>query len=399
MNTNRKKPLVYVVPDIERALGREPGGDYFVITNRTPYAESVAKKYPDAIWLVDGDSSLDTYGLLSRPEVIENIKKYDTEVIVFKNTLRIERLATEHGVRLLNPSAVLGRTVEEKISQVKWLGPLASLLPPHHIIEMKNVVCDGKKIVLQWNHAHTGEGTSVVSRDEELSLLKTKFPDRKCRVTDFVDGFMFTVNAVVAGDRTLVGNVSFQITGLAPFADLPYSTVGNDWALPYKILKKAQGAEIERIAGAVGERLREAGWRGLFGIDVICETKTGKIYLIEINARQPASTTLESQLQKKAGAGLTVFDTHIRALRGEKIVGTLQEIRDGAQIVQRVTKTRDKKTLRVDVDKLEGAGFGVIRYENDEPNSDLVRITSSTGIMDSPTTLNTQGYRISSSLS
>jgi hypothetical protein len=392
-----KKPLVYVVPDIERALGREPGGDYFVITNRTPYAESVAKKYPDNVYLIDGAYA--TSELLALPEVIKNIHLHDADVMVFIGNATAERAANAHGLRLIHPKAKLASQIEGKISQIEWLGPLASLLPKYKVGPLKNFHYDGYPLILQFGFSHTGEGTHLIDSEEKLARFQDKFPKRLARTLRYIDGEVFTVNAVVAGDTTLVGNISFQITGLAPFADLPYSTVGNDWALPQKILSPGQLTEIRSMAESVGKRLGEAGWRGLFGIDVICETKTGKIYLIEINARQPASTTLESQLQKKAGDGLTVFDAHIRALRGEKNVGTLQDIHDGAQIVQRVTKSRNKKTLHVDTDMIEMAGFGVIRYENDEPNSDLVRITSSTGIMSSPTTLNTHGKTISSSLS
>jgi hypothetical protein len=39
------------------------------------------------------------------------------------------------------------------------------------------------------------------------------------------------------------------------------------------------------------------GWRGLFGIDVIKDLERNAIHLIEINARQPASTSFEAKLQ------------------------------------------------------------------------------------------------------
>jgi len=397
VNTNLKKPLVYVVPDIERALGREPIGDYFIIANRTPYAETIALKYPDNVKLIDGTYA--TSELLALPEVIRSIHAHDADVMVFIGNALVERTAEKSGIRLIHPKAELASQIEGKISQIEWLDDLASLLPTYTVGPLKDIRYDGHPLILQFGFSHTGEGTHLIDSTEKLKVFQTKFPERLARTLRYIEGDAFTVNAVVTPHRILVGSVSFQITGLAPFTDLPFATVGNDWKLPYTILKKEEGARIEEIARTVGTRMQAAGWRGLFGIDVIRETKTGTIYLIEINARQPASTTLESQLQRKAGPSLTLFEAHIQALRGEKIKGELQMIRDGAQLVQRVTKKRNRETLTVDTETLSKAGYGVIQYESNELNSDLVRITAETGIMSSRSSFNDRGDIIASSLS
>jgi hypothetical protein len=129
------------------------------------------------------------------------------------------------------------------------------------------------------------------------------------------------------------------------------------------------------------------------------DAKSGKIYLIEINARQPASTTLESRLQREAGNGMTVFAAHVAALRGEKAGKDLQAIEDGAQIVQRVTRSRTRDTAKADLPALEKLGVSVIRYDNQELNKDLIRVTSSKGIMKSPDELNSLGKEIASYIS
>ena len=36
--------IVYVARDIERAMGMEPVGDYFIVTNTTPYAKERKSK-------------------------------------------------------------------------------------------------------------------------------------------------------------------------------------------------------------------------------------------------------------------------------------------------------------------------------------------------------------------
>ena len=312
------RPIVYVTRDIERASSMEQGESYAIVTNKKD------------------ETILDTYELLQTKQLEELMKeKKDAAILVFQNTSRIERFCAEKGWALLNPKAELSKKIEEKISQVKWLGDLARFLPSHKIHLVKDVRFDGTKFVLQFNHSHTGGGTHVIDSEMKLNELKEKFPNRECRVSDFIDGPVFTLNVVAAKNDVCCGNISYQITGLSDFTDNPFSTVGNDWKLPYTILSEKERGGISEMARALGARLRSEHWLGLFGIDVILDEKSRHIYLLEINARQPASTTCESILQKSVGKGITIFEAHIAALLG-KDVGEVQKISDGAQIILRV---------------------------------------------------------------
>ena len=273
---------------------------------------------------------------------------------------------------------------------------------------MSEVKFAGKSLVVQFNHAHTGLGTHIVSDDKELRALSEKFPDRPARISDFIQGPVFTLNIVVAKNGVFCGNISYQITGLPNFTDNPFSTVGNDWKLPETLLSKKDKEKILEIAGKTGEKMKNAGWLGLFGIDVIMNEKSHEIFLLEINARQPASTTCESFLQKSAGKNMTIFEAHILALLGEKI-NDMQKISDGAQIVVRVKAGQKQSDLRArslsEAHKRENRsvsarliseGFAVTEYENTEPNKDLLRIRSEKGIMESHGKMNAVGEKISS---
>ncbi len=393
MNIDLKKPLVYVTRDIERALGMEPVGNYFVVSNKTPFGESVQKKHPDNVWLIDTTIAIDTYDLLLVPEVQDMITKYSADIVVFQNTPRIERLALEKGWNLINPKAELAKQVEEKISQVQWLQDDANLLPPHKITVLKDVQFEGKKFVLQFNHSHTGEGTYIIDDAKKLAELQTQFPDRECRVVDFISGPVFTVNAIV-GDEIFVGNPSYQITGIAPFTDLPFSTIGNDWELPQAPHYKNAYEDINKMAARLGERLQDDGWRGLFGIDVVYDEKKKKTYLLELNARQPASSVYESTLQKKADPKkLTVFEAHLASLLKIPMHAVeIATIEKGSQIVKRVTH----ETFDVDVSSMRKKGLLVLEYINSLHNKELYRIQSNSGIMEGHNLLNSLGLFIAS---
>lgn len=399
--TNR--PIIYIAREIERTLGREPIGSYFIITNATSYALEMQEKYPNNIWLVRSTKILDTYELLMLPKVQETIAKYQAQLLVFKNTAQIERLCTEKNWELLNPSAELSEKIENKITQVAWLGELASLLPSHSVSLTKDITWDKKPFIVQWSHGHTGDGTLLIQNEKDLVNVKEKFPEREARVTDYIKGPMFTVNIVVTNSTIFFGNISYQITGTLPFTENPFTTIGNDWSLPHTILSDEHIRNFESMGQKIGLKMQKENWRGLFGIDVIYDEERDMLRLIEINARQPASTTLESEFQSKVRlhgvAGMTTFEAHVYALKGIPIIIPLVPINDGAQIVQRLTQKvllKNEKDLKdlFKIQELLKEGYKVISYENTKPNSDLLRIQSNQGIMETHLKFNQRGKKI-----
>jgi len=393
------KPIVYVARDLERTLGLPvQTKGYYIISNYTIFANSLVKGRKNVL-LIKNPELLDTRELLNHPRAVKFIKAIkNRHILVFKNTLQIEKICADHGWPLLNPSATLANKVEEKISQVNWLGELIRFLPPFQIKIVKDVKWSGESFILQFNRAHTGSGTLFIENKNQLQEVQEKFPLREVRLTKYIVGPMLTNNNVVAGKKVLCGNINFQITGLQPFTTLPFATVGNDWALPHKILNTKQKKEYLMMAQMIGQKLADEGWRGLFGVDVILEEKTGKLYLIEINARQPASTSFESQLQRlKNKTGLTTFDAHILALLGEKVNGQLIVIKAGAQITQKVVSTTKKIStmeLSSKIKNLTKKKIQVFIYENTKLESDWIRMQSNSSLMSNQNTLNHLGQEL-----
>jgi hypothetical protein len=393
--------LFYVCRDIERAfVSNPPCAKYYIITNHTAYSAKLAKQYSNII-LIKNKSILDTAQLLQHPITTQKIKSKDL-VLVFKNNTIIESICHEKKWKLLNPSSQLADKIESKISQVQWLGALAKFLPPHTVTTCAKIHWRNKKFILQFNHSHTGSGTFLISSASQLKQMQQKFPHRPVRTMDFIEGPVFTNNNIVWGDRVFRGNINYQITGIVPFTDNPFTTIGNDWQIPSQILDKKQTRQYATIVNAIGKKMNKQGWKGLFGIDVILDKKAGTMHLLEINARQPASTTFESQLQASAAIQnanlslITTFEAHLAALLDvDSKDYNLITIHNGAQIVQRVTNT----VTNINKIKLKNTAIiNIIKYKNKSLGSDLVRIQSNAGIMKAPDVLNELGNIISLSL-
>lgn len=212
---------------------------------------------------------------------------------------------------------------------------------------------------------------------------------------------MFTSNNIVCANTVITGNISYQITGLAPFTDSPFVTIGNDWALGKQWLSGPMFKEYDRMVAEIGTKLSSEGWRGLFGVDVMLNAKEEKLYLIEINARQPASTTYESQLQTMAQPDqeffYTMFDGHLRALQDNELDPMeMIEIEDGAQIILRNQSNPDLSDEKLEpaIKTLQKLGFNCILYPNIEPGSDRLRIQSATSMFNAPGKFNEVGKAI-----
>lgn len=396
-----KKTLIYITRDIERALGPQTGVSLLIIANSTPFAKQVAKERDDII-LIEAAELLDTPELLQHPTTKACLEAHPgAEIVVFKNVPIIEKTCATNGWKLLNPAAALANRVEEKISQVEWLDDLTKYLPPHRVQLLKDVVFTGTPFILQFNRAHTGNGTKLIETAAVLHGLQTQFPDRPVRVTEFVDGHMFTSNNIVSKNTVITGNISYQITGLAPFTDSPFTTIGNDWALGKEFITGRFYEQYDKMVADIGTKLYQAGWRGLFGVDVMFDLKNERLYLIEINARQPASTTYESQLQAQSESddslGYTTFTGHLWALQGEGMhAEDLIGLSDGAQIILRNQAGKTITDAQIDrmSETLRALGFTCIPYTNIEPGSDRLRIQSATGMFRAPGKFNEVGQAI-----
>lgn len=398
--------IVYVARDIERALGFQPSERFRIVANHSQYAETIRAQYPAFVTLVEpGKNSdqdvLDTADLLVHPVTKKIIGESRAAVLVFKNTPQIETICKTSGWTLLNPSATLSENIENKLTQVAWLGDLARYLPPTRVALAKNLTWNEEPFVLQWAHGHTGSSTTLVSDAKTLAKLQTQFPDRTARTSRFIQGPSFTVNVVITPNKILSGNVSYQITGLEPFTDNVFSTVGNDWSITHSLLNDKELDTLERIVQDVGLQLQQSGWKGLVGFDFVLDGLTREMYLIELNARQPASTTFESMLQNTFRAhgmtGITMFEAHVAALCGVPVTEQPLFINDGAQIVQRITA--QTHSISDDVrGALQLAGYAVIVYDNTTPNSDLVRVQSELGLMQGHGTLNARGKAVAETL-
>jgi len=322
------KPLLYITRNKQRALGIEK--------------------------LLINYKIITTIPLKDTAEIIATTDIPKGMIIVFKNNSKIQRTSKKKGVVLLNPDFHLAEKYENKISQYQWLKKIIPEYLPSIAIKTPKTISFselekkiGKPFICQFNHSHSGEGTQIIKDKQDWEKLKKKFPQRPLRLSKLIEGQTFTLNVCIWGRCILLGNPSYQITGLKEFTDLPFATIGNDWSYAKKNLSKKDIESIKKITKRVGNAMLKDGWKGLFGIDFIRSGENW--FVIEINARQPASASIETIFQQKQGNGLTIMTAHFAALLDIPLPTNnpkMQEISQGAQILVRKKNGQNRVELK-----------------------------------------------------
>ena len=151
----------------------------------------------------------------------------------------------------------------------------------------------GTPLVVRKLFSSTGAGTFLISdithAYEQLLFLGIQ-PGETLVVEQFAEGIPININACIVGDEIYVYAPSIQLIGIAECTELPFGFCGNDYiqaqTLPSSVLQ-----ESVRQTRLVGAQLNRAGYKGIFGIDLIV-TSQGTVMPCEINPRFQNSTSL-----------------------------------------------------------------------------------------------------------
>ena len=304
--------LFYLSNDPERALGLEdllPNMHivYIDSSQYRPYFEGVGIK---SMCLADlgGDCNFRSSAKLIRsPEFIKYFdrhKKARNYIQTFKISSQFSFQVNKLGCISMNTSALLNRQFEDKISQYENISDIGVSLPKTIITELcKMAYCDlvkklGERFVVQFDRGHTGSGTVFVESDAQFVELQKLFPMRHVRISQFVDGRAYTLNACVGRDGIYMGGLSAQITGIPQLTPNAGGTIGNDWAYRKDLVSGVNA--IREDVGKIGNTMRANGYKGMFGVDLVVR-HDGTHVVIEINARQPASIPMYSKMQLISG--------------------------------------------------------------------------------------------------
>lgn len=181
-----------------------------------------------------------------------------------------------------------------KLKLKPWAEQYVSVLPyqilPGRVCDLEHlrqIFPNEEAMVIQRDYSCGGTGTFLVR------LASTGFPhlpvesDELCMVTPFqANSVSVNVHVALYQEYTMLFSPSVQIIDQEHDC-LEY--LGSDFSA-YHTLSLAEQTCVKRAAAAVGDALRNLGYRGVCGIDFILAG--GNCYFMEVNPRFQASTAL-----------------------------------------------------------------------------------------------------------
>ncbi len=310
VNTKLKNmPLFYFSREVERSIGLENLlenyhiaciEDHYIVDQLIKNGKSINCLEKHGIKL-DANSSLN---LLSSKEILDWMNKITNGKEFYAQffqptTPAIVKIQSMNGT-LLNNDYKLNRFFENKLSQYQTLKNNAIKIPKGEIVdcsltnyaELKKKY--GEKIVIQLDRAHTGSGTFFIESLENWDEFIKNYNGNIVKVTEYISGEPYTLNACIASSKIYISGLQYQITGYSELTDGKGSTVGNDWSYANTINEDLKSRIVDEMQ-KIGEVMQDKGYRGLFGVDLIVNGDDVKI--IEINARQTANIPMQTKIE------------------------------------------------------------------------------------------------------
>lgn len=321
-----KIPIFYVTTDPIRALGIEDEYEEFYV---------ICTDYTDVVYMLE-KKGITTYCIekeLGKDAVMRNSRKLllhedvqefilnhsanDVGIVFFKPLFSLDtvvattKLGKKRNIISLNASPSLSSLLENKLNFLEICTRNTIAHPESFVENLQNLSFEivqkqvGTKAVVQFERGWFGNRTFFVSTADDLEKIRAAYSNRKVKVSQFIPGTTLTVNGVVTDKVTYQTYPFIQINddphAHTPLAGMQGSTIGNVWTdlesyFGTKITTVT--TEIYRMVLAIGTIIREMGYRGFFGVDILVGDNA-QVFMQEINPRFTASTQMISQLENE----------------------------------------------------------------------------------------------------
>lgn len=307
-------PVAFVTPDVHYAMGFHdvlPNYSIFTLYSSPlcTYLRDMGVPVQVVQEIRGGDESVfllprTSEQILEEPAVTEALSGlHDPKILFFKTSAGLEALCQGQGWQVLASSSRLSRTFENKLRFQTMLREMGLPAAPGEQCVLGETSYEtlrdtyGDTIVIQHAKGFGGNKTFLVRNTDDFKRIQDKYAGKTVKVTKYMDGVPVTINACVTRQGIAIPGPFFQITGIPELTPHILGACGNDWnieQLPESVL-----TEIYHLTNTVGMRMKDAGYKGIFGLDFVV-TDDGQVLLIEDNARMIASITLFTRLQKLA---------------------------------------------------------------------------------------------------
>jgi len=191
------------------------------------------------------------------------------------------------------------------------LPAIPSMVVPSGACDYKSLSRElGSSLVARLRTGASGGGTFLIRNAQDLSSICARYSDQFLTLSPYLPGPSFNVNAFI-GNQVHVAPPSVQLVGEEPLGSSPFIYCGNDFSA-MAILPESCRRSIMDTTARIGGELMKAGYRGIFGVDLLYHEASNTVYALEINPRFQGSTPALCRYQLSRGQ-----KTLVHAFRSE----------------------------------------------------------------------------------
>ncbi len=342
--------------------------------DETQYAKKDAKvivaeeEFPEESKLVKQS----TKAILEIPGVVDYINSFPNPyILIYKAMPELEKYTQKMGWNLIANKFELREKLENKKNFREVLIKSGAIAIEGEIIETSKFVGSfhkelkekfGEKLVFQISEMTGGGGlgTFFINNETDYAkflvnlkdLIEKKPEIEHVNVTRFIDGIPASIISIATPKGTITGTLQAQIQDVDLVNDPSKGSglyCGHDWQFLSgrdEIIKNAK-----EIAKSFGDFIsKELGYRGLFGMDVLVDIETNKVYPVECNPRYTDLFPIISM--NCLDSGITPFDYyHILSFVNPDLIGDTEEVSASYKYLnpasQLVLSTKSNKRTRM----------------------------------------------------
>ena len=210
-----------------------------------------------------------------------------------------EQLAEELGLEVAFPAAALRHRMDSKIETTR-LGDEAGVPSVPNVMGDGTSYADllalsrsaglGDDLVVQTPYGDSGQTTFFIADEDDWKASASKIVGEPIKVMKRIEPRELAIEGVITRHGTLVGPLMTELTGFPELTPYDGGWCGND--VSPDVLTEVQRTTARERTKAMGERLREEGYRGYFELDFLLDAETGDIWLGELNPRVTGASSI-----------------------------------------------------------------------------------------------------------
>lgn len=249
--------------------------------------------------------------LLRQPAVADYLRRSGGSVLFLMFEPQTEALVRSLGLTVAFPPATLRQHLDNKVTTTRLADRAGIPSVPNVLahVDSYRTLRDvahglGPDLVVQLPYGDSGATTFFISSEADFLSCANQIAEQPTvKIMKRIRCRQATIEGCVTRYGTLVGPLMTEMIGFAELTPYPGGWCGNEvfGSGASLTMSPAVRRQAKQVTLAIGEQLRQAGYWGVFGLDLLIDQDNGALYLGELNPRITGVTPLTSQTAMDRG--------------------------------------------------------------------------------------------------